>query len=493
MPRLSISHTRAFRPLIVMLIVVLIGAALIWSGPSVLAQDDAPTPASPTDAGYSADDPITANEQWTPVVEEVDGVEMVLVPTGCFQMGNDPVAPAAADDGGQQCFDAPFWIDRYEVTNQQFAAFLTEQGTTSSVEVLFMDLDDDDARVQQTVDGWRAIDAFAQHPVTDVNWIGGRDFCLWREGQLPTEAQWEYAARGPDGLLFPWGDTFVQTNVVGFISGTTEVGSKPDGVSWVGAFDLSGSVWEWSLSLFESYPYDSADGREDAEYSDVPRVLRGGSWSSSDRNHFRSANRLSLAPDGADGSVGFRCVRAYDPDPSVVPQEPVQSRDLDTETPAPETETPIPPTATTEPTATLVPTLPPTAISSATPIPTDPPTTVIEATPTPVPTLPPTATDVPTLVPTVPPPTATPTDVIPTITVNVESANLRIGPGVNYAVVGYAYGGETYPVVAQLADWYLVERGPDSTAWIWSGIVLLSPPDAQIDPAATVPAPPGSG
>jgi formylglycine-generating enzyme required for sulfatase activity len=145
-----------------------------------------------------------------------------------------------------------------------------------------------------------------------IKWSEARDFCAKRGARLPTEAEWEYAARGPDGLAFPWGNAFDGGKVVFNRSdsqGTAEVGSKPDGASWVGALDLSGNVWEWLSSLYEPYPVRAGDGREDSANQDRTRVLRGAAWNE-DALAFRAAFRNWGVPSLRFFMIGFRCARS---------------------------------------------------------------------------------------------------------------------------------------------------------------------------------------
>ena len=255
------------------------------------------TPAPPTDIptatatsaqlGYSAENLVTANNQWTPVIHEFAGVEMVLVSAGCFPMGNDPEAHDAGNlgvgDGGIQCFDKPFWIDRYEVTNAQY-------GST----------------------GCLTYSSQPDQPRNCVTWVEARDYCERRGARLPTEAEWEYAARGPDGLFYPWGNDFVADNVIYWDNWGDEsvssapVGSRLGGVSWVGALDLSGNVSEWTSTLYQEYPYSVTDGREDNQDATRPRVMRSGL-----EHDLRAADRDWYFADLADYFLGFRCARSY--------------------------------------------------------------------------------------------------------------------------------------------------------------------------------------
>jgi formylglycine-generating enzyme required for sulfatase activity len=259
-------------------------------------------------------EPVTRNDDWTPYIEEFDGVEMALVPAGCFEMGStdeqvdDAMRQCEEVRGAglcehswyedeqpveKQCFAEPFWIDVYEVTNVQYGS----SGNWSGAEL----------------------------PREYVNWADAVVHCESRGARLPTEAEWEYAARGPDGLVFPWGDVFKRAlvnscdrscefNAIGTraddgYSNTAPVGSYAGGASWVGAMDMSGNVWEWTSSIYMEYPYSATDGREvdGSTDSSSRRVLRGGSWFHSGSDLLRSAARYEVSPDYRDYVVGFRC------------------------------------------------------------------------------------------------------------------------------------------------------------------------------------------
>lgn len=263
--------------------------------------------------GYPGN-PIIANDQWSPVVSEFEGVEMVLVPAGCFTIGSTEAEINTAFDHCREsriwrvceqfwffdeapqaeiCFQKPFWIDVTEVTNQQF-------GTPGSF------LDDD-------------------LPRQIVTWFEAVEHCEARGARLPTEAEWEYAARGPDGLLYSWGNEF-DSLLFNYCDASCEfrwrdeygndgkgytapVGSYPAGVSWVGALDMLGNVYEWTNSIYVDYPYNSDDGREAPgnRNDSTWRVIRGGSWI--DEVHFaRAANRFWADPTVKYIDVGFRCV-----------------------------------------------------------------------------------------------------------------------------------------------------------------------------------------
>jgi formylglycine-generating enzyme required for sulfatase activity len=237
---------------------------------------------------------VQSNAEWEPYIQEFDGIPMALVPAGCFMMGSQ-TGYSDTQPAHEICFDKPFWIDLYEVTNKQYGS----QGYWAG----------DDIPRDQVL----AVDAIAH--------------CRSRGGRLPTEAEWEYAARGPDDLVYPWGNVFdgkltnfCDTNCTfnsadraiddGYAN-PAPVGSYPGGVSWIGAYDLSGNVAEWVSSMYLDYPYDPNDGRELPDDSFEYRVSRGGSWESTADN-MQSYNRGMHNPVKNFDAQGFRCARDYD-------------------------------------------------------------------------------------------------------------------------------------------------------------------------------------
>lgn len=259
-----------------------------------------PTP-SPTPDIASSLVAVTRNADWTPIIQDFDGVPMALVPVGCFMMGStdEEISALTAQDGDffsdeapqhETCIDTPFWIDVTEVTQAQFRTFggVAANGSRFSGD---------------------------QRPVERITWFEARAYCEDQRGmRLPTEAEWEFAARGVDALSYPWGNTFDGANVVYSSNSngqTAAVGSRPGGVSWVGALDLSGNVWEWVSTIYDQgrfpYPYNADDGREDIQSTNSARVLRGGSWNDTNFN-VRAANRHRFTPDNRYNNFGFRCV-----------------------------------------------------------------------------------------------------------------------------------------------------------------------------------------
>jgi formylglycine-generating enzyme required for sulfatase activity len=242
---------------------------------------------------YIAGLPFTGrNADWTPIIREFDGVPMALVPVGCFMMGSET---GQSDEAPQHevCIEQPFWIDVTEVTQGQFVAFGGQKANANGF----------------TGD---------ERPVEQITWFEAYDYCVnQRDMRLPTEAEWEFAARGVESWVYPWGNTFDGARVVynrSSSEGTADAGSRPSGVSWVGAMDMSGNVWEWVNTIYNQdrfpYPYREDDGREDVQDISNLRVLRGGSWNNANSDFLRAPYRDWLTPDVRFSNGGVRCARS---------------------------------------------------------------------------------------------------------------------------------------------------------------------------------------
>ncbi len=240
---------------------------------------------------------------------------MVYVPAGEFPMGSTDTDSAADDDEKPQhkvYLDA-FWIDRTEVSNAQFRNCV----------------EDGDCQAPTTCnwgDPTYSDEDKADHPVVCVNWYNAAAYCAWAGARLPTEAEWEKAARGTDGRIYPWGDAFDGTklnfcdlnceldrkdsNVDDGYARTAPVGSYPAGASPYGALDMAGNVWEWVADRYgwDYYAHSPARNPQGPD-AGSGRVVCGGSWSSNER-YVRAANRDDGGPSYADGLIGFRCARS---------------------------------------------------------------------------------------------------------------------------------------------------------------------------------------
>jgi formylglycine-generating enzyme required for sulfatase activity len=221
------------------------------------------------------------------------GVDWVEIPGGEVPVGRDPVSlrgAARADELPQHVVEVPtFELLTTPVTNARYAEFVA----------------DGDGAPPPHWPGFRPPDALAEHPVTWVDWDDADAFCRWAGGRLPTELEWEKAARGDDGRTYPWGDAPDERRAVvgrGLKRGSTApAGSLPSGASPYGLLDMAGNVWEWTASWYGPYPGPTADGTE--------RVLRGGSFASPDVRWARSAIRSRSHPCRRQAHIGFRVAR----------------------------------------------------------------------------------------------------------------------------------------------------------------------------------------
>jgi len=176
---------------------------------------------------------------------------------------------------------------------------------------------------------------YTDHPVVYVTWAQADLFCKWRDGNLPTEAQWEKAARGVDGRTYPWGEE-INCSKANYRScnktDTDEVGSYESGKSPYGIYDLAGNVWEWTADWYEDNYYQYSPLMNPlGPTSGIYRVMRGGAWSYRD-DDLRTYNRRSGNVDGARNVIGFRCAKSVTEDS---PATPVQTETpTSSETPA---------------------------------------------------------------------------------------------------------------------------------------------------------------
>jgi formylglycine-generating enzyme required for sulfatase activity len=241
-----------------------------------------------------------------PGVKVFSGIEFVRVPKGKFIMGSKDDNELALDsEKPQHTVEIPYnyWVARYPVTNEQFKKFV--EATKHE---------------HEWVGDWKSK---PDYPVVNVSWHDAMAYCKWLNEalrgemgdgvvRLPTEAEWEKAARGERGNEWPWGNEFDKTKCnsrEGGKGGTTPVGAySPQGDSPYGAADMAGNVWEWCHSIYKPYPYQPDDGRESESESDT-RVLRGGSFFCVARL-VRGALRDRPVPGYWGTDRGFRCVCA---------------------------------------------------------------------------------------------------------------------------------------------------------------------------------------
>ncbi|MFN8444408.1 MAG: SUMF1/EgtB/PvdO family nonheme iron enzyme [Caldilineaceae bacterium] len=265
--------------------------------------------------------------------------DWVTIPAGEFLMGSDKTKDKDAydDELPQHKLYLPnFKIARVPVTVVQFAQFVkaTHYKTTAEQKGSAWNWAEKDGKWQWLeIKGayWGAprgagsdVRNKQDHPVTCVSWHDAMQFCQWAEVRLPSEAEWEKAARGSNGRIYPWGNEAPDQSRCNFnmnVGDTTSVGSYPKGATPEGLLDMAGNVWEWTISLWGKdgskpefgYPYKAGDGRENLSAgNDVYRLLRGGSWSYNP-SYVRGACRNRSDPDDRDDDFGFRVVVSVAP------------------------------------------------------------------------------------------------------------------------------------------------------------------------------------
>ena len=248
----------------------------LWAaGPCVLAS--AQTTFSPTGAGAPP-------------------AGMVLVPAGAFIMGTHK---GVGDETPQHTVKLPAcYMDACEVTNAEYQAFVKATGHRAPAPV----------EGEDQLGDWKAgavVPGRERLPVGYVDWSDAAAYAAWAGKRLPTEEEWEKAARGSDGREYPWRGPWDATKCNFVTDGPTEVGSFPQGVSPCGCLDMAGNVWEWTASYYERYPGNKQQGN--ADYGHKYRVLRGGSWADHCMYGVRCYARSYGDPANRLPGVGLRC------------------------------------------------------------------------------------------------------------------------------------------------------------------------------------------
>ncbi len=252
--------------------------------------------------------PPAAEEIGETWLHPIDEMTLVYVPAGRFIMGVPPgtIDADETENPMRAVFLDAFWIDQTEVTNGMYALCVLEGGCTVP-------------SLQNTLtrQDYYANLSYAEYPVVNVTWEQAADYCTWAGRRLPTEAEWEKAARGTDGRTFPWGEAPPTCGHLRFGDpgpgqqscgeDTAQVGSFEIGISPYGAFDLSGNVWEWAADWYAADAYETApDENPLGPPSGETKVLRGGAFNDGMKT-VRATNRHHTAPNNPSYFIGFRC------------------------------------------------------------------------------------------------------------------------------------------------------------------------------------------
>lgn len=229
-------------------------------------------------------------------ISDIDQMEQVYISAGEFLMGSNDIEASYTTTMGHDYAETPlhtvyldgYWFDKYEVTNGQYALCVDAGGCVPPYRF------DSETRTR-----YYDNPEYSNYPVIWVNWYMAQDYCQWVGRRLPTEAEWEKAARGTDGNKYPWGNDFVTDPLADeranwcdincprtiandrwndAYADTAPVGSYPAGASPYGVMDMAGNVWDWTTTILSLYPYDPNDGREDRDVV-ADRIWRGGPWS----------------------------------------------------------------------------------------------------------------------------------------------------------------------------------------------------------------------
>jgi len=244
------------------------------------------------------------------------GIQFVYIPGGSFEMGDiwddgfsddeKPVHPVTVSD---------FWMSQTEVTNAQFCLFLNDKGNPSEGGVTWIELEDEDCMIQKVNDRFIPKGSYWNYPVVEVTWFGAKAFAEWMDGRLPTEAEWEYAARaGGRNIKYPNGNrlTYADANISGV--GDLDIWHKASPVARfqpnaLGLYDMAGNVWErcsdwYGEHYYNESPTDNPQGPDSGHH----RVMRGGSWNYSPMNCKTTTRGLFIVTATRD-DIGFRIVR----------------------------------------------------------------------------------------------------------------------------------------------------------------------------------------
>ena len=311
---------------LIVLVLVSLACSLFTGGDGGAVKPEAPMeqdtgvseglPQSEETATFEPGFPPSPTQEELPQFIMDDGVPMALVVAGPFKMGNDDSRANGEKPAHAVILDA-FYIDQYEITNLRY----TECVAAGACEP-------PSSNASASRDSYYDNADFAEYPVMFVSWKAAISYCEWRGARLPTEAEWEKAARGGlEGQKYPWADKFDGTlanycdsnctfkrNDSDFNDGyidTAPVGAYPS--NGYGLYDMAGNLWEWTTDWFDpDYYGNSPESNPTGPEDGITRVVRGGSWSDLSPT-LQVAYRASNGASGTFDFIGFRCVRDVSP------------------------------------------------------------------------------------------------------------------------------------------------------------------------------------
>lgn len=258
----------------------------------------------------------------TQKLNELDDAVLVYVPAGEFLMGatEEDLMADWHEKPQQALYLDAFWIYKYEVSNKQFAAFITDSGYQTTAEKVGWSLVVGEGAIKKIPGAYWAspkgpddiTEQLDDYPVVQVSWFDAVAYCEWMKCRLPTEAEWEKAARGSDGRTYPWGEEQPDCSLANYIEcvgGTSPINSNPDGLSPYGVINMAGNVYEWVADYYRNNYYSvrnskkNPSGPANGEF----RIIRGGSWNNYEQD-LRTSDRHAKSPELMFNSLGFRCV-----------------------------------------------------------------------------------------------------------------------------------------------------------------------------------------
>ena len=292
----------------------------VTTAPEIETPTDTPKPEPPPDtdtpelpAPTITDTPT--KEVPTPTKRSADGMTMIYIPAGEFEMGSEDYF---TEEPIHTVYLDAFWADQTEVTNTMFKKFVDQTGYETDVEKYGVSYTYNGSSWAETKNAdWSRpegpgsdLNGKANHPVIHITWNDARAYCQWAGVRLLTEAEWEKAARGTDGRKYPWGNGSPTSERLNFdlnVKDTVRVGNYASGRSPYGLYDMAGNVWEWVADWYSPDYYQSSPSKNPTGpgFGDE-RVFRGGSWDDNAEN-VTAATRAGFEPDSTSSSIGFRC------------------------------------------------------------------------------------------------------------------------------------------------------------------------------------------